>query len=208
LLLSKKLPIIIILIVLIFYSCSEKKSDEELLKLKENFNKPSFVLSSAKSLLGENVKFAFKGKFDQDTVIEVIAGTEVTNKAEWGIDFIFLKLKNEQLTKLWDTGLLQGSFNNSLCNKIKFPSFDHELIYYNSKDYFLGSSGGEIFSYIVNFQNSKIYYAHLIIEERKPVSLYIAPNIDVPEIQNFFISIFKKDYPDLKLITQDIQLSY
>ena len=205
---SKKLLSLILFLSVAFFSCNEKKSDAELIKLRENYDKPSFVLSNVKQLLGENVKLAYKGKFDQDTVIEVVAGTEVSNKADWGIDFVFLKLKGELLTKTWDTGLLQGSFNSSLCNKIKFPSFNHELIYYNSKDYFLGSSGGEIFSYIINLQDSKIYYAHLIIEERKPISLYVAPNIEVPEIKNFFISIFKKDHPDLKLVDQDIQLNY
>ena len=86
--------------------------------------------------------------------------------------FYLLKLKGDDLVKISQTDLLQGSFKGSLCNKIKFPSFDHELIYYNSRDYFLGSGGGEIFSYIINFQENKTYYAHLVADENKPAVLY------------------------------------
>ena len=103
--------------------------------------------------------------------------------------------------------LLPGSFKGSLCDKIKFPSFDHELVYYNSKDFYLGSSGGEVFTYIINFQDQKAYKAHLI-SEGKSVSLFISNNIDVPEIHNFFYSIFKRDYPNLKIVDKDVELKY
>lgn len=206
--LNKKIFPPLILFFLIFYSCGEKKQDTNLAELNKNYNDPSYVLTQAKNILGNDVKETFKGRFDRDSVIEVIAGTEISNEKEWGIRFYFLKMKNGELTKTWQTDLLQGSFKGSLCDKIKFPSFDHELVYYNSKDYFLGSGGGEVFTYIINFQDNKTYYAHLIDERGKPVSLFVSDNIDVPEIHNFFVSIFKRDYPALKLVDKDIQLKY
>ena len=206
-LLNKKSLLVLFLGLLLLNSCTEKKQNTDLVKLKNSYNDPSFVLGQAKAILGNDVKQTFKGRFDRDTVIEVIAGTEVEKQTEWGIRFNFLKLINGKLTKAWQTGLLPGSFKGSLCDKIKFPSFDHELVYYNSKDFYLGSSGGEVFTYIINFQDHKTYSAHLVNEGRG-VSLYISHNIDVPEIHNFFFGIFKKDYPNLRNVDKDVQLKY
>lgn len=208
LLLNKKILPAVILFSLFFFSCGEKKQNANQSELNKNYKDPSYVLAQAKNILGNDVKETFKGRFDRDSVIEVIAGTEISNKTEWGIRFYFLKMKDDELTKTWQTNLLQGSFKGSLCDKIKFPSFDHELIYYNSKGFFLGSGGGEVFTYIINFQDNKTYYAHLVDEKGKPVSLFVSDNIDVPEIHNFFVSIFKRDYPGLKLVDKDVQLKY
>ena len=199
--LFKNLPVI--LLALFLASCGENENKKEL-ELISKFNDPVFVLNKTKTVLSNNVKFAKKGGYDQDTVIEVAAGTEITTPEKWGIKFYFLKLKGTKLTKIFDTDLLKGSFNESLVNKIKFPEFEHELIYYNSQDYFLGSSGGEIFSYIIDFKDRQVYYAHLIIESPKPVSLFISKNTnDVKEIKEFFINNFKRDYPSLKLLAED-----
>lgn len=195
------------MILLGLNSCSEKKKEKNLVELKNSYNNPSFVLGQAKAILGNDVQQTFKGKFDRDTVIEVIAGTEVEKQTEWGIRFYLLKLLDGKLTKVWQTDLLPGSFKGSMCDKIKFPSFDHELLYYNSKDFYMGSSGGEVFTYIINFQDHKTYMAHLV-NKGKPASLYISDNINVPEIHNFFFGIFKKDYPDLRLSDKNVQLKY
>ncbi len=205
--LSIKRALTVFVLLLLFLNSCNKKQGPDQEELNKSYNNPSFVLGEAKALLGNDVKQTFKGRFDKDSVIEVIAGTEIANKAQWGIRFYFLKLIDGKLTKVWQTELLPGSFKGSLCDKIKFPSFDHELVYYNSKDFYLGSGGGEVFSYIINFQDKKTYSAHLI-DESKPVSLFISDNIDVSEIHNFFVSIFKKDYPKLNIIDKDIQLKY
>jgi len=205
---NKKILSVVILLSLVLFSCGGNKSKEERAKLENSYNDPSFVLSQAKRVLGDSVLTAFKGRFDQDSVIEVVAGTEISNKSEWGIRFYFLKLQGDDLVKVAQTALLQGSFKGSLCNKIKFPSFNHELIYYNSRDYFLGSAGGEIFSYIINFQENKTYYAHLVADENKPNVLFISENIDVPEIKNFFILNFKRDYPKISLSSKDVRLKF
>lgn len=206
--LNKLTKYLLVLGFVFIYSCSDKLSDADQIKLQTSYKDPSFVLGQTKTVLGPDTKVAFKGRFDRDTVIEVIGGTEIANSKQWGIRFYLLKLSESELTKTWNTDLLQGSFKNSLCNKIKFPSFDHELIYYNSKDFYLGSGGGEIFSYIINFRESKTYSAHLVIDSGKPPSLFVSPNIDVPEIRSFFVSIFKKDYPTLTILSKDIQLQF
>jgi hypothetical protein len=89
-------------------------------------------------------------------------------------------------------------------DKIKFSSFDYDLVYYNSQSYFLGSGGGEVFSYIIDFENKQVYYAHLIVESESSTSLFISENTSSKELINFFTLTFKKDYPGLKLVQDDI----
>jgi len=160
----------------------------------------------AKEILGDDIKFAYKGFFDKDSVIQIAVGKEITSKDKWGIKFFFLKQDDDELKSVFETDLLEGSFNESLVKKIKFPSLDYELIYYNSGDYFLGSGGGEVFSYIVDFSNNQVYYAHLFLEPKKKFSLFLSDNIENPDIKELFIRTFKKDYPELSVVASDFDI--
>ena len=193
-----------ILIPLILNSCGSKKSNKNENKL--DFENPQVVIEQAKKVLGNNVDFAYKGKFDDDSNIEIAAGLEVQSSKEWGIKFILLKMENGNLNKVYESPLLNGSFKECLFQKIKFPMFEYELVYYNSQDYYLGSGGGEIYSYIVNYKEGKIYYAHLISGPGRPISVFLSPNIDVQEIKNFFVSNFKRDFPSFTVVDKDIEL--
>ncbi|MHB1688840.1 MAG: hypothetical protein ACYCVH_15910 [Ignavibacteriaceae bacterium] len=198
----------ILFLSLIFFSCGEKKQNNQAAENEPDFNNPDVVLQQAKNILGSNVKFAYKGLFDADSTLEISAGTEVQGQKEFGIKFILLKKTNGQLVSVFQSPLLNGSFKECLVKKIKFPMFNYELVYYNSQDFYLGSGGGEVFSYIINFKDKKVYYAHLISEPGRPVSLYLSGNIDVAEIKKFFISNFKRDYPTFEIIDNDITLKY
>ena len=193
------------LIALVIVSCGERKHPVEKVKSTKDYNVPAVVTSEAEKILGKDMKFAYKGNFDTDSSIEIAAGTEIENKSEWGIQFYLLKLEQNKLAKTFQTNLLKGSFKESLTKKIKFPAYDYELIYYNSQDYFLGSGGGEIFSYIINFKNQKTFYAHLFLEKEK-ISLFLSNNIDNSEIKNFFIANFKRDYPNLQIVSKDVNI--
>ncbi len=192
---------------LIFVSCSGKKSNQTDDQTVD-WGNPQVVLQKAKEVLGPNVSFAYNGRFDMDTVVEIAAGVETQSPKEWGIKFILLKMEGDQLKIAFQTKLLNGSFKQCLVQKIKFPFFDHELIYYNSQDYFLGSGGGEVYSYLVNFNQKETYYAHLVTEQGKPISLFLSDNIDIPQVKGFFTSVFKRDYPSLKVVSKDVVLKY
>ena len=71
----------------------------------------------------------------------------------------------------------------------------------------MGSSGGEIISYVINFTSKEIYYAHLIVRKNTPVYLFLSHNIKVPGLQSFFISNFKRDFPKLALVDNDININ-
>ena len=139
---------------------------------------------------------------------EIAAGIELTENNNWGIKFVLLEVVDNQLKKTYETELLAGSFKGSLVKKIKFSNIKYDLIYYNSQDYFWGSGGGEVFAYVINLGDNKTYYTHLFSESRKPAELFLSKNIADPELRKFFISNFKKDYPDLKLASEDVSLEF
>ncbi len=210
-LLNKKIYLFVILIfTVLFFSCSDKENRTKEITPQElaKYNNPEFVLSQAKKILKGRVTYAYKGRFDKDTVIEIAFGEEVADTNNWGIKIALLKMENGDLKIAFESGLLDGSFRECLFQKIKFPSFSHELVYYNSQDYFMGSSGGEVFSYIVDFDARKIYSAHMFTGPGKSVSLYVSDNIDVPEIKSFFIKNFQRDYPTVAVVKNDKKLEY
>ncbi len=100
----------------------------------------------------------------------------------------------------YTSGLLDGSFDGCIVDKIKFSEIPNELIYYNSKSYFMGSGGGEVFLHVVDLNKRKVYSAHLTTAARGPATLELSDNIDIPMLRTFFVSYFRRDYPSLKVI--------
>jgi hypothetical protein len=198
--------IFVFILICIILSCSDKKNDNQ--KPIFSFADSVIVNAEAKKLLGENLKFVFTGNFDEDSLQEIAAGIELTENNNWGIKFFLLKFKDGQLQKTYESELLDGSFKDCLVKKIKFPNLNYDLIYYNSQDYFWGSGGGEVFAYVINFAEQKTFYAHLFSESRKPAELFLSKNINEPDLRKFFISNFKKDYPGLKLASEDVSLEF
>jgi hypothetical protein len=168
------------------------------------FENEQLVLKTAKDLVGENVSFTASGYFETDTVKSIVAGVEITEKTELGIKFYLISWMEGEFKIKFETGVLEGSFVQCLVNKIKFSDFDTELIYYNSKNYFLGNAGGDVYSYIINMKKLKVYSAHLSVLTEGRVSLDLSKNIDNPMIKNFYISYFRRDYPSLRLVEKAI----
>lgn len=189
-----------IFLLLIIFSCSDKGEKIPVI----DYNNKAQLLEVVKKHYNPNAVFVASGIFDDTGKQMIGVGVEVENNEEWGIKFSMLQAVNEYLTVKYESDVLEGSFKESFVDKIKFSSFDNELLYYNSQSYFMGSGGGEIFSYIVNFNDKQIYYAHLVVEPNELTSLFISDNTENKEIKNFFLLTFKKDYPNLKVVTDDI----
>ncbi len=192
-----------IILSLIFFSCNEKK--KEIPENQANINTPEAALKEARRVLGNDVQVTIAGHFDQDTTKEFTAGTEINKPDEWGIRFYLLKQNGLEFAAADSTGLLEGSFTDALVRKEKLPSSDYDMIYYNSLDYYLGSGGGEVFAYLVDFNGNRTYSAHLFTEKGSRISLFMSDNT-TPEVKNYFLSVFKKDYPDLRIVDKDINL--
>lgn len=192
-----------IVAVTLAVSCNEKER-----KIPENkieINSPEAALKAAKKLLGNDTQIAISGNFDEDTTKEFAAGTEINKPDKWGIQFHLLKQKENKLEEVFGTDLLEGSFTDAMVRKEKLGSQNYDLIYYNSLDYYLGSGGGEVFAYLIDFNRRQTYYSHLFTEKGRRISLFLSENI-TPETKNFFLGVFKKDYPNLRIVDEDIDL--
>jgi hypothetical protein len=201
LLLNKVIIGVLIGMVLLISSGCKKSYEPPPHHLFEN---EQLVLKTAKELVGENVSFTTAGYFESDTVKSIVAGVEINEKLEMGIKFYLLSWMEGEFKIKYETGLLEGSFVQCLVNKIKFSDYDTELIYYNSKNYFIGNASGDVYSYIINMNKFKVYSAHLSVLAEGRVSLDLSQNIDDPMIKNFYISYFRRDYPNLRLVEKAI----
>ena len=191
------------MILVLFFgiiSCSDK---EEKIPVLDFENKVQ-VLDIVKKHYNKETQVAFGGLFDETGKQYIAAGYEINNSDEWGIKFEVLEKSGNKFNSKYETDLLDGSFKESFVDKIQFSSIDYDLVYYNSQGYFMGSGGGEVFSYIVDFENKQVYYAHLVVESGSSTSLFISENTQNKELINFFTLTLKKDHPILKIVEDDI----
>ena len=199
---NKTIKRFFIVALLLIVSCSDKSEKIPAL----NYEDKKQMLEITKKFFDENTSLAFGGVFDESGKETIIAGIEKNDKSEWGIKFYQLRLNDNKLEVVFETNLLNGSFKESFVDKIKFPRRDYELIYYNSQAYFMGSGGGEVISYIIDFGKKEVYYAHLVADPVVPPSLFISKNTQDKNISEFFYTYFKKDYPKLRIVDEDITL--
>lgn len=186
----------------LIFSCSGKK--EKIPPI--DFENKTQVLEVVQKHFSKDFTVAISGMYDKAGKQYILAGQEINNSDDWGIKFTFLEKTENGFEAKYETDLLEGSFSESLVDKIKITSFDYDLAYYNSQGYYLGSGGGEIFAYIIDFENKLVYYAHLVAESEKSISLFISDNTKDKEVINFFKLSFKKDYPGLILVKDDVIL--
>jgi hypothetical protein len=189
----------IFILILFTISCSDKESKIPVI----NYQNKAQLLEIVKKHYDQNVNVAFGGDFDGNGKNTIAIGEEIENRNEWGIKFAQLQMLDNEFKLKFETRLLQGSFKQSFVDKIKFASFENELVYFNSGNYFLGSGGGEIYSYIIDFAAKQVYYAHLVIEPSNVILLFISKNTENREIKNFFLLTFRKDYPNLRIVDED-----
>lgn len=201
LLLNKLFIIVFLLTSIVFFSCGEKDEDVKPI----GYDSPEALKQAAASVLNTIPSFTDKGYFIEDTTLQIVAGIEVETVSEWGIKFSLLTKNGTAFIKIYETPLLSGSFKESQANKIKFPSINYELAYYSSKSFFMGSGGGEVFSYIIDFNKKEIYKAHLVTDGSEGIKLFVSENTLDGGIKNFFIGNFKRDYPRLVIVKKDIE---
>lgn len=187
-------------------ACSKKAKKEDINVLLKKYNSQEFLIEKVREVLGKNVSFAVKGNFDNKNNLEIAAAKEINETDTSGIQFFLLELKETELSVISSTKILRGSLTKSLTNKIKFPFFNYELLYYNSNNYYMGSRGGEQFSYIINFKENETYYSHVVSAPKKLAQIYISKNIKRKEIKNFFISNAKRDFPNIRVSVRDMNL--
>ena len=186
-------------LVFAFIFCS-KKDDRHL-----NLSNAKVVRNIAHRVLDENIRFTTAGNFTSDSTISIVAGVEASGRNQFGIQFKLLERVDGEFTLVYSTPVLNGSFDKCIVNKMKLYRYPGEMIYYNSKDFYMGTGGGEVYLYVINFSHKQVYYAHFVVEEHAGAALYLSENVEEPILKKFFINYFKKDYPSLHLVGSDIK---
>jgi len=204
LLLNKFLTAVLFISFLFLISCGDSQDEKKNKAPLKDYKDSAVQLREAKNLLGNDVKVTFLGNFKNDSEEEIVAGSEINTKDEWGIKFTSIDITGDEPKKIFETDLLEGSFDDSKVDKLRLASKSYELLYYNSGDYFMGSGGGDVFGYIIDFNEKEIYYAHLVADNKK-VSLYLSENINNDDIRKFFLDTFKRDFPTFVIVSQDIE---
>ncbi|MBX2976168.1 MAG: hypothetical protein KF721_08535 [Ignavibacteriaceae bacterium] len=204
---NKSSRIIILAIFLIFNACNKKVEPTEEEKFIERVSIPANALEFINSKVKESEDFATIGNFLNKESLQIASIREIFSKKEWGIKFSLFNFTKDTVIFISSSKTLDGSVKESEVTKVSIDSSGIEMLFYNSADYFLGSGGGEVFAYLVDYKSDKIHYAHLVLIRNKSAQLFISPSTeDYPEVKNFFESFFRKDYEDLKISEKDIQL--
>lgn len=193
----------LILLIIFLINCSGKKEKSI---PKFNFEDKNQVLEIVKNHFDKDISMVFIGNFDNSNQLSVVACAEKMDSINWGIKFYHLSQNNNHIECKYETDILIGSLKESMIDKIKIADKPFELIYYNSLNFFMGTGGGEIYSYIIDLNEKQLYYAHFVNDIEYPASLFISDNTKDLKLRNFIISDFKRDYPNLKIVDKEIKL--
>lgn len=152
--------------------------------------------------IGPEVKFAYYGVFGSDTTRRIAAAEEISSDKEWGIKFHLFDVKKDTLIKVYETALLEGSLQESEVVKLEIPGKKYNLIYYSSGAFFMGSGGGEVYNYVVDFSKRKVNYGHLVVTPKISAGLFLSPENE-KEASDFITTELKRNYPRLKIMAKD-----
>jgi len=183
------------------FSCKK----DEIIPLETQLQDSTKLLSFVKEKINPDIGFAIFDTFELDAIKKIAVCREISNLNEWGIRFGYYAIMSDSLVQLFETNLLEGATDESIIKSLSLPEYPNKLLYYNSNSYFMGSGGGEVFIYIVDFNTKQINYGHLIISPRYPVSLFLSNKMN-KSVSDFIIGEFKKDYPTLRIIKKDLKL--
>jgi hypothetical protein len=191
------------MIFFLLSNCSSKKDSQQ---ITFNFENPNQILESTKNYFDKDIRKIFIGDFEGNNSKSVVAVAEKMDSSFWGIKFYHFVQKNDRVYCYFETDVLPGSLNESFFDKIKLADKPYEMFYYNSKNYFMGSGGGEIYLYLIDFKEKQLYYSHFVNDIDIPASLFISDNAKDLKLRNFIFSNFRSDYPNLKIVDKDISL--
>lgn len=204
--LSKKINAFFIpLFLLVVIGCGSDSKNSS--SPSEDFlNDHQKLLAHLKKAYDPDTEVALYGRFDADSTKKIIAvkETKPSKTDKWGMKIQLLSV--DSLKKKSEVFLPEMSITESMCAVQKLSSYPYDLFYYNSGSFYLGSSGGEVFVYLIDFSKQATYYAHLVIEPEKSVRLFISKNSNEKEVSDFFLNLFKRDYPDLVVSLKDISI--
>lgn len=183
--------------------CGEKKKSDPEAVQNESSNSSSVLTQIQKEILPE-ARELVSGEFlpGDNTLLAVLC--EVNTATEWGVRINILKADNSKFLHYYTTSTLEGAFDQGIFQSVRFPETEYDMLIYDTEDYFLGTSGGEVFYYVIDPLEKRTFYSHLVIKSADTPQLFVQPEISSTVIRNFIINKFRSDYPELVISSSDI----
>ncbi len=120
-----------------------------------------------------------------------------------GIILALVSISKDSINVLFSSSLLDGSAENTSIAVINTPNdTTNKYIYFDTGDYLLGSSGGEMYIYLISINSPSLVMAHLIVESSAPPKLFIDSNCPTA-ITKYLVNKSRADFPNLTRIKKD-----
>lgn len=161
------------------------------------------LLDRARATGGAETGIALRGTFSPADTTLFAAVKEVNTASAWGISFWFGSTDSLRPGMLWLSPLREGSLTQSSVALLRLPGYSYDLLSYNSGDYYMGSAGGEVYAYLVDYSLRAVYYAHLTMDKLDGITLYLAPAAMPPAVRAFFTKTFAEEFPGVRLVNRD-----
>lgn len=195
----------ILIISIIFIVCNSEQKKSEVGAVGNGMVSENNLLALSKEKAGKNVGFAVEGRFNSDNTGDVFAVKDIVSEDTAGIQFVCFELKQAKDEYLFESKVFLGALAESRIEVIPKSGENYSYLYYNSGDFFLGSSVGEIFSYLVDAGTKEVYSAHLFFSSTIKPSVYLSENITDKKVQEFLLGQLRKDFPHLLVTEKDHQ---
>lgn len=196
----KMLLPICVLPLLVMSGCGKgDKSEGQLVVFKTDAEKIiEFVNNAYHCKEAKVLKGMYKPNYDLYAVVY-----EINSGTDFGIKFMLAHLHADSVIVDYTSNLVDGAVNQSVFETVKIPGANYDMAYYSSSDYFMGSGGGEMFTYVIDFNTSSIGYGHMFISVGGVPNFYIPATVKGQNIREYLIGRIKSDFSDIKVVSQD-----
>jgi hypothetical protein len=193
--------------LLCLYACAERDASDvenrpNAVDNRDETPAETDVAARLQERFGDKFKRVVVGDLDRDETPDYVACLEIEEPDLWGVKFLAVDAETGET--LAETPTLDGSLADAAIETVRLEGKPNELLYYDSGDYFIGSSVGEIFAYFVDFAEDRVYRAHLFVHPDAAPSLHISDNAD-ETIVAAFLERSRARFPELVLVEEDYE---
>ena len=198
-----KLPALLSIVVIIFFAGCEKKNENQEPQAAFKTDNERIIEFVNNRYHCKEVK-VLNGSFKPNCNLFAVV-YEVNSGTEFGIKFILAHIASDSVIVDYNSDLFDGAVNQSIFEKTNLPGKGYDAAYYNSAGYFMGSGGGEVFAYVVDFKDAIIASGHIFISGESGPKLYIPATVKDKITRDALIKKIKNDFPEIKPVSQDVK---
>ncbi len=193
-------------ISLLFFSIILTGCDKKANNMPESGSASGKAITADSLLAGKLGTTSFikvSGQFITRDFEEYAVCYETRSPGKAGIVFQIMCLRGDTLTTLYNSPVLDGALKHASFYAIQNKDSVFKSLYYDSGDFFMGSSSGEIYSYVLNPKTRGLIKGHLFMTGDKAPNLFIsAPPASETE-KNYLLKMMLDQFPNLKTVNKD-----